>query len=154
MNVVDLTDNGNWIWSNDWRNHFHKLSNMNIIVLIEGKEGRVMWIGNNGKKNKFSIRSVWEIFKENRNDVSGHKLVWYPQYFWMNVKEKMKERNWDMNWRNVVNLLANERCNNTIKCVLHRMATATTAVYFIWNERNHRISLKIKEQMNTIVAKI
>ncbi|GKF20901.1 RNA-directed DNA polymerase, eukaryota, reverse transcriptase zinc-binding domain protein, partial [Tanacetum coccineum] len=112
MNVADLTDNGNWIWPNGWRNHFHKLSNMNIIVLIEGKEDRVMWIGNNGKKDKFSIRSVWEIFKQNRNDVSGHKVVWYPQcnqrhdfILWLSLHGRLATQDRLMVWNNQNNLL-------------------------------------------------
>nr|GEY22959.1 hypothetical protein [Tanacetum cinerariifolium] len=196
MDVADLIDNGNWIWPNDRRNHFHKLGNMNIPDLIEGKKDRVIWTGNNGKKDKFSINSVWEIFKANRNNVSWHKVVWYPQcnprhtfilqlslhgrlatqdrlmvwnnqnnlmcplckiendshkhrFFkcsysediWKNVIEKVKERYWDKNRRTVVNLLANGRCNNTIKSVLHKMAISTD-VYFIWNERNQIIFLQ------------
>ncbi|GKC48449.1 hypothetical protein Tco_1066171 [Tanacetum coccineum] len=57
---------------------------------------------------------------------------------WKNVTEKVEQRNKDMNWKNVVNSIANGGCNNTIKSVLDGMAIATV-VYFIWNEMNKRI---------------
>ncbi|GJW92492.1 hypothetical protein Tco_0170045 [Tanacetum coccineum] len=61
--VSDLIVNGDWIRPKEWR-QFNILNNMKVRVLTDRKADSVMWIGFNRKKEKLSMRSVWEIFKE------------------------------------------------------------------------------------------
>ncbi|PWA72911.1 RNA-directed DNA polymerase, eukaryota, Reverse transcriptase zinc-binding domain protein [Artemisia annua] len=51
---------------------------------------------------------------------------------------KLGMMRWNMDWRKVIDEIADGGCNNTINSVLHRIVIATT-VYFIWNERNSRL---------------
>ncbi|GKA90013.1 RNA-directed DNA polymerase, eukaryota, reverse transcriptase zinc-binding domain protein [Tanacetum coccineum] len=86
-NVVDMIVNGEWIWPNEWR--------------IQ-----------NGKSGKFSIRSVWENFKEVKTDVSWHKVVWYaqcnPRYafiLWLAMHKRLATQDRIMAWTKNSHLL-------------------------------------------------
>lgn len=166
LTVAEAIIDGNWVWPEQWSQQFHSLTNLNVPMLTNGKEDKIMWIMSNGEKGKFSIRSVWDAFilrlsllgklpTQDRimswnsqvslkcplctvvNDSHEHLFFKCPfsEEIWNKVKAKANKLNWDGNWRNVVSVLANERCNNSIYSVLYRMVVATSS-YFIWSERN------------------
>ena len=56
LTVADAIVDGTWIWNNRWSN----LANINVPVLMEGKDDIVMWKGVNDRKGEFKLRSVWE----------------------------------------------------------------------------------------------
>lgn len=193
MTVVECIVNGEWIWPREWLQKYDKLRDIPVPTLIEGVADRIVWMGINGKEDKFSIRSVWERFKEDRNEVNWKDVVWfsqcnprnafilwlslhgrlatqdrimmwnsqnnlkcplcgsvndshehlffkckYSEEIWNAIKDKLKRKNWDMDWRNVITMIASGKCGNNILSVLHRIVIATT-VYYIWHERNQRL---------------
>ncbi|GJT04162.1 mitochondrial proton/calcium exchanger protein-like protein isoform X1 [Tanacetum coccineum] len=148
---------------------------------------------NKGTFGKFSIRKVWEIFKEVKDDVKWYKVVWFsqcnPRYafilwlalqkrsatqdrlmawnknvqmpcplcksendshdhlffkcpfskdVWSKIKGKLNESKWDSSCENVIDVIANEGCRNSIRSVIQRI-TIATSVYYIWNKKNKRI---------------
>ncbi|GJX25590.1 hypothetical protein Tco_0231886 [Tanacetum coccineum] len=74
-NVVDMIVNDEWIWPNKWKIQFSCLNHIKTPILKEGEANCTMWNERNGKSGKFSIRSIWENFKEVKTDVSWHKVV-------------------------------------------------------------------------------
>ncbi|GKA29971.1 uncharacterized mitochondrial protein-like protein [Tanacetum coccineum] len=54
------------------------------------------------------------------------------------IKGKLKEATWDSSCENVIDVIANEGCRNSIRSVIQRI-TIATSVYYIWNKRNKRL---------------
>ncbi|GKA39075.1 RNA-directed DNA polymerase, eukaryota, reverse transcriptase zinc-binding domain protein [Tanacetum coccineum] len=81
--------------------------NANVADLINNEEWICQW-----KKGKFSIKSVWEIFKEGENDVNWNKVVWYSQcnprhafVIWLVMHERLATQDRIMVWNKKDSLL-------------------------------------------------
>ncbi|GKC30130.1 RNA-directed DNA polymerase, eukaryota, reverse transcriptase zinc-binding domain protein [Tanacetum coccineum] len=69
-NVAGMIVNGEWAWPNDWKAHFSWINDIKMPILEEGENDCIIWKDNSGKSMKFSIRSVWEKFKDCKSEVS------------------------------------------------------------------------------------
>ncbi|GJU86720.1 hypothetical protein Tco_1294266 [Tanacetum coccineum] len=121
LTVSDLIENGEWIWPSEWISTFSWINNIRAHVLIDRKTDCAIWKENNDKSVKFSIRILWEIFKENKPEIS-----WNKDRIMESVKDKVAKRLWDTDWRKVVDEIAKKRCSSSIGSVLNRLAIATT----------------------------
>ena len=75
-------------------------------------EDSVVWKGSNGKKVKFSLRSVWEIFNDNNDVVNWHKAVWFPQcnprhafILWLSLHGRLATQDRIMVWNKQSSLI-------------------------------------------------
>ncbi|GKA84815.1 RNA-directed DNA polymerase, eukaryota, reverse transcriptase zinc-binding domain protein [Tanacetum coccineum] len=65
----------------------------------------VLWKDNNGVDGRFSIRKVWEKFKEDKDDVKWYKVVWFsqcnPRYafiLWLAMHKRLATQDRLMAW--------------------------------------------------------
>ncbi|GJX96732.1 reverse transcriptase zinc-binding domain-containing protein [Tanacetum coccineum] len=82
-----------------------------IPILRYGKQDCLIWKDQNENKMKFSIRSVWEKFKERKPEISWHKVVWYPQcnpryafIVWLAMHKRLATQDRIMAWNKNTNL--------------------------------------------------
>nr|GEU83193.1 hypothetical protein [Tanacetum cinerariifolium] len=111
-NVVDMIVNGEWAWPNEWKAQFRWINDIKVPILEEGVNDCIIWKDNSGKSMKFSIRSVWEKFKERKPEVSWYKVVWYPQcnprhafIVWLAMHRRLATQDRIMVWNKTSNLL-------------------------------------------------
>ncbi|GJS17932.1 RNA-directed DNA polymerase, eukaryota, reverse transcriptase zinc-binding domain protein [Tanacetum coccineum] len=71
--VADMIVNNEWVWPKDSKTQFSFLTSIMVPDLKEGSLDCAIWKDNNGTFGKFSIRKVWEIFKEVKDDVNWYK---------------------------------------------------------------------------------
>ncbi|GJX95812.1 hypothetical protein Tco_0351610 [Tanacetum coccineum] len=62
--VADMLVNGVWNWPKEWETQFRSIKDIQIPTLREGEHDCLIWKDHNGNKRKFSVKSVWEKFKE------------------------------------------------------------------------------------------
>ncbi|GJX07924.1 RNA-directed DNA polymerase, eukaryota, reverse transcriptase zinc-binding domain protein [Tanacetum coccineum] len=111
-NVADMIVNGEWAWPNDWKAQFSWINDIKVPILEEGENDCIIWKDNSGKSMKFSIRSVWEKFKDCKSEVSWYKVIWYPQcnprhafIAWLAMHRRLATQDRIMVWCKTSNLL-------------------------------------------------
>ncbi|GJW14508.1 zinc finger, CCHC-type containing protein [Tanacetum coccineum] len=77
--VADMIYNNNWLWPNRWTSDLRCISNIMIPDLKEGVNDYVLWKDNNGIKGSFSIKKVWNKFKDVNPEVNWYKVVGFSQ---------------------------------------------------------------------------
>ena len=95
----------------EWLKKFDNLRVIHVPTLIEGVADRIVWMANNGKECKFSIRSVWERFKEDSNEVNRKDVVWFSQcnlrhafILWLYLHGRFATQDRIMTWSSLNNL--------------------------------------------------
>ncbi|GKC39023.1 cytochrome P450 [Tanacetum coccineum] len=96
---VDIEDSDSGTWKS-------------ILNLRKGENDCIIWKDNSGKSMKFSIRSVWEKFKDFKSEVSWYKVIWYPQcnprhafIAWLAMHRRLATQDRIMVWCKTSNLL-------------------------------------------------
>ncbi|GJS20813.1 hypothetical protein Tco_0449445 [Tanacetum coccineum] len=56
--VADLIEDRRWKWPSEWFENFHVLKSIDVPSLKD-KHDQTVWLNNNGKLMKFTIRDVW-----------------------------------------------------------------------------------------------
>ncbi|GJW01571.1 RNA-directed DNA polymerase, eukaryota, reverse transcriptase zinc-binding domain protein [Tanacetum coccineum] len=109
--VADMIVNGVWNWPKEWETQFRIINDIQIPILREGEQDGLIWKDQNENKMKFSIRSVWEKFKERKPEISWHKVVWYPQcnpryafIVWLAMHKRLATQDRIMAWNKNTNL--------------------------------------------------
>ncbi|GJT91413.1 RNA-directed DNA polymerase, eukaryota, reverse transcriptase zinc-binding domain protein [Tanacetum coccineum] len=99
-------------WPNDWKAQFSWINDIKVPILEEGENDCIIWKDNSGKSMKFSIRSVWEKFKDFKSEVSWYKVIWYPQcnprhafIAWLAMHRRLATQDRIMVWCKTSNLL-------------------------------------------------
>ncbi|GJW05389.1 RNA-directed DNA polymerase, eukaryota, reverse transcriptase zinc-binding domain protein [Tanacetum coccineum] len=77
--VADMIVNNEWAWPDDWKTKFCSITRIKVPTLKDGNTYYAIWKDNNDRNDKFSIRKIWEKFKDVKDEVKWHKVVWFSQ---------------------------------------------------------------------------
>ncbi|GKD28050.1 hypothetical protein Tco_1234264 [Tanacetum coccineum] len=103
-------------------------------------EDEVKWKNSEGKLIDFNIKNAWWDLRDKKETVKWWKMKWFPQCNPRNRKleSRMNMSNVPSYWKDIIEKVAEQPCNNAIRSVVRRI-TLATAVYYIWKERKSRI---------------
>lgn len=92
---------------------------MNVLVLVDSLN-KIGWKTNNGDMKKFSIKQVWEDYRDNGPIVHWNKLVWFSQnipshmfVLWMAIQGRLQTHDTMFVW----NKDATMRCSLCKSCM-------------------------------------
>nr|XP_043625583.1 uncharacterized protein LOC122597008 [Erigeron canadensis] len=106
--VAEVIDNEVWAWPTSWNTFF---PNLVPFPLVNGVTDRVFWKNRYGLLLQFSVSVAWEDLRQRSNEVSWHRLVWFPQYIlkhsfilWLVMRRRLKTQDllqqWDVSTSN------------------------------------------------------
>ncbi|GJT94434.1 RNA-directed DNA polymerase, eukaryota, reverse transcriptase zinc-binding domain protein [Tanacetum coccineum] len=112
LKVAEMINNKVWKWPSEWNTKFSWIKYMRTPNLKKGKNDCNVWMDDNGNRGKFSIRKVWDIFKENKHEISWHKAVWFSQcnprhafILWLAMHGRLATQDRIMAWNKQKDLL-------------------------------------------------
>ena len=109
--VEDMVRDNQWIWNTEQRSRFPAICNIPVPMFTNDRD-EATWKDKNGNLKKFSVKQVWEDYKESEPEVKWKNLVWYSQYIpshsfipWMAIlarlqtQDRIFQRNNDQNMK-------------------------------------------------------
>ncbi|GKA05135.1 RNA-directed DNA polymerase, eukaryota, reverse transcriptase zinc-binding domain protein [Tanacetum coccineum] len=157
--VVDLINNGQWIWPDGWKEKYLVINNLDRTVNLTNKDEKVLWITNDGKKQAFILWMTVEdkLLTQDKIDKWQHggdlKCGFCKQYgdslhhlffqcdvtkkIWCEMLKLTYKMDVQFKLLDVVDALACKSGKRSIGNVVNKIVLAAT-VYFIWQERNFR----------------
>nr|GEY30792.1 hypothetical protein [Tanacetum cinerariifolium] len=130
--LVDMIDNETWCWPEKWTQTILVLTRIPVPRLNENMKYEVKWKSTKGKLIDFNIKNAWLDLRDKMESVK-----WWKEIL-RNLESIMNMSNVPSEWKDIIEKVAEQPCNNTIRSVVRRIALATV-VYYIWKERNSRI---------------
>ncbi|GJX73970.1 RNA-directed DNA polymerase, eukaryota, reverse transcriptase zinc-binding domain protein [Tanacetum coccineum] len=121
--------NNQWVWHQEWSTSFPDLITL-FVPLLNDKQDKVIWRGNDGNVKIFSTRQTWHDYRPHWSECQYAKEVWYA------VKVKGYLKNFKSEWMDTINYMAVGHGRN-IKSVVSRVVFGAI-VYYIWQEINKR----------------
>ena len=67
--VADIIVNGQWAWKDIWAVKFPDIANINVPNITDNDD-EVVWRSKSGDIKKFSIKQVWDDYREQDADVN------------------------------------------------------------------------------------
>lgn len=74
--VADVVSNGNWSWPVAWYTLFPILSHINVPLLNNEQDDKLIWRSNDGVVQEFAITNVWQTIRERGDVIDWFHLVW------------------------------------------------------------------------------
>ncbi|GJT03117.1 RNA-directed DNA polymerase, eukaryota, reverse transcriptase zinc-binding domain protein [Tanacetum coccineum] len=141
-NVAEMINNNEWIWPNEWNIQYSDLNKIIIPKLNDGVTDCTMRKDKNGIDGRDwqDRMMVWDKGKQllcplckTVNDSHEHLFFkcTYSEEVWDEIKTKLKRRNWDNDWKNVVAEIASGGCKNNIKSILERIAISMMVITMV-----------------------
>ncbi|GKE35893.1 RNA-directed DNA polymerase, eukaryota, reverse transcriptase zinc-binding domain protein, partial [Tanacetum coccineum] len=116
--VADMIVNNEWAWPDDWKTKFCSITRIKVPTLKDGNTDYAIWKDNNDRNDKFSIRKIWEKFKDVKDEVKWHKVVRFSQcnprhafILWLTIQRRLPTQDRLMAWNKNVQLIC-PLCNS------------------------------------------
>ncbi|GJZ55432.1 RNA-directed DNA polymerase, eukaryota, reverse transcriptase zinc-binding domain protein [Tanacetum coccineum] len=147
LKVAEMINNKVWKWPSEWNTKFSWIKDMRTPNLEEGKNDCNVWMDDNGNRRKFSIRKVWDIFKENKPEISWHKAVWFSQcnprhafILWLAMHGRLATQDRIMAWNKQKDLLCPlcNKVNDSHEHLLFRCQYSTE----IWESLTDKMGIQ------------
>ncbi|GJX32686.1 reverse transcriptase zinc-binding domain-containing protein, partial [Tanacetum coccineum] len=75
-NVMDIIQQGTWVWPRDLLIKHPVLSNYNLPIIDDAVDS-LEWYDRNGNAKKFSVSQVWDDIRCRDNHVEWYSMVWF-----------------------------------------------------------------------------
>ncbi|GJS20999.1 reverse transcriptase domain, reverse transcriptase zinc-binding domain protein [Tanacetum coccineum] len=123
--IVDMIQDGKWIWPNGWWSKFPILKQIKVPAL-NNENDFVRWLNKEGVSIPFSIRGVWINMRYDYPKVDWYKVVWFSQctprhavIMWLAIQNRLQTQDRMAKW-----------CGMSIKGVMGRIGVAASVYHF------------------------
>lgn len=117
--VVDLINNEEWLWPDEWTSKFPELQQVNVPLLSD-VEDRAVWVDIGGNVSNYSTKVAWESLRDNLPKVEWSHVVWFTQctpklafILWLAIQGKLLTQDRMMVWYQGDEL----KCSLCNKCI-------------------------------------
>ncbi|GKC61478.1 reverse transcriptase zinc-binding domain-containing protein [Tanacetum coccineum] len=144
-----------WNWPTEWFQKYPVLYNIQVPVLNDAKEDKMVWNTNDGKRVSFSIRSIWKDMNEGHK-IKWNSMVWFTQcipkhsfVLWMAVQERLLTQDKIMKWKPNDTLVCAlcEHCNDSHEHLLFQCQYSAK----VWRKLQEVMNVKFSNNWSSIV---
>ncbi|GJY15597.1 putative nucleotidyltransferase, ribonuclease H [Tanacetum coccineum] len=160
--VADMISDGAWKNASEWVDNLSFLSKIEVRIIMNGEKDKNAWLDKNGMSHSFTMKNIYDDMREHNKEVKWGKLVCYDMMvcglcmmneeshdhllfqcayskaIWLNLQGKMNCTINTQSWKDIVDLIAEKPCLNSIWSIIRRLSFGVV-IYFLWQERNLRI---------------
>ncbi|XP_071726052.1 uncharacterized protein [Rutidosis leptorrhynchoides] len=146
MKVAQIVQDSHWTWPADWSIKFPILNSIGVPVLNDQSD-RVIWVANDGSRNEFHTRLIWEDLRDTRDVVKWHHIVWFPQatpkhafLLWVAVQKRLVTQDKLMKWYPPLSFkcVLCDQCNDSHEHLFFGCEYAKK----VWDSLKHRLLFK------------
>ncbi|GJT13945.1 RNA-directed DNA polymerase, eukaryota, reverse transcriptase zinc-binding domain protein [Tanacetum coccineum] len=141
--VVDLICENNWIWPIEWSELFSEVIDVPVPVLSSDSVDKALWFNKKIKEVQFSVKEAWKVFGIDGPEVIWHKHIGFP--------DGLVLITWSVHFVKAAKTLTVTFSFNAVllRSIIQRLVFST-AVYFIWQERNFRLFRSVERPADKV----
>ncbi|GJV38765.1 hypothetical protein Tco_1417205 [Tanacetum coccineum] len=162
-NVMDIIQQGTWVWPRDLLIKHPVLSNYNLPIIDDAVDS-LEWYDRNGNAKKFLVSQVWDDIRCRDNHVEWYSMVWFsaciPRHalnmwlifrrIWDRIKRLAGLERYPPNIYDIFHTML-PFINRRTTCSVVAKLLIAAAAYYVWQERNWRLFKKGKRSPDQLV---
>ncbi|GJZ75391.1 hypothetical protein Tco_0639856 [Tanacetum coccineum] len=145
--VADMIYDEAWKNASEYVDNLSFLSKIEVPIIKNGEKYKIAWLDKNG------IYDMMVCGLCMMNEESHDHLLFqyaYSKAIWLNLQGKMNCTINTQSWKDIVDLIAEKPCLNSIWSIIRRLSFGAV-IYFLWQERNMRIFKDQKREWQSLL---